>query len=31
MRKMTRNELTAQPPNASEFPYMELLQELAKK
>ncbi|KIH44164.1 hypothetical protein ANCDUO_25819, partial [Ancylostoma duodenale] len=27
MRKMSREELTAQPPNSSEFPYMDILQE----
>ncbi|KAK6753123.1 hypothetical protein RB195_012618 [Necator americanus] len=28
MRKMSRDELTFQPPNSSEFPYMDILQEL---
>ncbi|CAP29303.1 Protein CBG09248 [Caenorhabditis briggsae] len=31
MRKMEKEELTAQPPNASEFPYRELLEEMAAK
>uniref|UniRef100_A0AC35G1K3 CWF19-like protein 1 n=1 Tax=Panagrolaimus sp. PS1159 TaxID=55785 RepID=A0AC35G1K3_9BILA len=31
MRKLTRDELTQQPPNASEFPYMEILQEYLQK
>lgn len=31
MRKMTRDELTAQPPNSSEFPYMDILQEYLEK
>lgn len=31
MRKMEKEELTAQPPNASEFPYRELLEEVAAK
>uniref|UniRef100_A0AC34GPV9 Cwf19-like C-terminal domain-containing protein n=1 Tax=Panagrolaimus sp. ES5 TaxID=591445 RepID=A0AC34GPV9_9BILA len=31
MRKLTRDELTAQPPTASEFPYMEILQEYLQK
>ncbi|CAI5451940.1 unnamed protein product [Caenorhabditis angaria] len=29
MRKMEKEELTAQPPNASEFPYREMLEEIA--
>uniref|UniRef100_A0A1I7WAP6 Ig-like domain-containing protein n=1 Tax=Heterorhabditis bacteriophora TaxID=37862 RepID=A0A1I7WAP6_HETBA len=31
MRKMSRDELTAQPPNSSEFPYMEILQDFIAK
>ncbi|CAB3396929.1 unnamed protein product [Caenorhabditis bovis] len=31
MRKMEKEELTAQPPNCSEFPYRELLEEVAAK
>ena len=31
MRKMKKDELTVQPPNASEFPYMEILQEYILK
>nr|CDJ80949.1 Cwf19 and Cwf19 protein domain containing protein [Haemonchus contortus] len=31
LRKMTREELTMQPPNSSEFPYMEILEEYMAK
>uniref|UniRef100_A0A8R1I271 Uncharacterized protein n=1 Tax=Caenorhabditis japonica TaxID=281687 RepID=A0A8R1I271_CAEJA len=31
MRRMEKEELTAQPPNSSEFPYRELLEEVAAK